>query len=88
MFRKVSPVGNFRIYPNPVTDILYVENNNIEFDLDISLKDIQGRIIKRQIVKSGEQVAGIDIQDLLPGLYFYECRSGNGEIFTGKFIKL
>ena len=54
-----------KIYPNPVTDRLFVENIDND-DFEFSIIDLQG-----QMVKSGRYTdSGIFISELPVGVYF------------------
>jgi len=67
-------------HPNPATEftIIPFKINNINL-VDITLKDSQGRTIKtllREERTAGEYSLRVDVTDLLPGIYFYQLKTG------------
>jgi Zn-dependent metalloprotease len=65
---------NISIYPNPASDILFIESNNRIEDLDISMFNQLGqRVLYIQNIRGP-----IDISLLEPGVYIIEIRSENG----------
>jgi len=74
--KSVSLKDKFKIYPNPTTNQI---NLYCEIDLQIKaiwLTDISGRILKT--FKAGEQI--LDVSDLLPGFYFLNIQSNEGNV--------
>ncbi|MFN7015088.1 MAG: T9SS type A sorting domain-containing protein, partial [Bacteroidia bacterium] len=58
--------NSFTIYPNPVSNLLNISNSN-NFDIkNISVTDINGRVVKKQ---SGD-LTQINVSDLNAGVYF------------------
>jgi hypothetical protein len=72
------------IYPNPVSDLLFIEIPNIRSQFQISIFDFQGRQVmhKRIIVP----MTSLDVSGLNAGIYFVEVVSDDG-IIVGKLIK-
>lgn len=65
-------------YPNPVKDLLYIDMGIIRFqEICLSLTNTSGQIVRR-LRYSGTQKAEIDMQQLLPGLYFLSIE-GDGK---------
>ena len=76
--------SNFKIYPNPATDELNIENtNNIKGSMEVRISDQTGRIIWNG---SYEERLILDISDLQYGIYLIRI-SGKGINYTGKFLK-
>lgn len=74
--------NEFTIYPNPATTILNISNtNNVEIK-NISVTDINGRVVKNQ---SGT-LTQINVSDLNAGVYFVTIEAAEGKS-TQKFIK-
>jgi len=74
--KSASLKDKFKIYPNPTTNQI---NLYCEIDLQIKaiwLTDISGRILKT--FKAGEQI--LDVSDLLPGFYFLNIQSNEGNV--------
>lgn len=78
----IKKKDKLKIYPNPVSDILYFENTK-QFS-NMKITDIQGKTVKEFRKLNNNK---IDIKDLKPGIYFIKARKGN-KIFINKFIKL
>jgi hypothetical protein len=73
---------NFEIYPNPVTTMLNISNiNNVEIK-NISVTDINGRVVKNQ----AGSLTQINVSDLNAGVYFVTIEAAEGKT-TQKFIK-
>jgi hypothetical protein len=72
-----------RIYPNPASDILTVENtaNQNEY---ISIYNIQGQLILEYPIEQGK--SKINIKGLTKGVYIIKIYSSNNESLT-KFVK-
>lgn len=76
--------NEFNIYPNPVLDLLYVENfNNLNID-KYAIYAVTGKLIKqenRESLKSGIETTG-----LVNGIYFLKIQYDN-KIKIKKFVK-
>jgi hypothetical protein len=74
--------NEFTIYPNPATTILNISNtNNVEIK-NISVTDINGRVVKNQ----SDSLSQINVSDLNAGVYFVTIEAAEGKT-TKKFIK-
>ena len=74
--------NEFTIYPNPATTILNISNtNNVEIK-NISVTDINGRVVKNQ----AGTLTQINVSDLNAGVYFVTIEAAEGKT-TQKFIK-
>ena len=72
----------FSIYPNPATSVLNITNfNNVEIN-NISVTDINGRVVKNQV----SSLSQINVSDLNAGVYFVTIEAVEGKT-TKKFIK-
>jgi hypothetical protein len=73
---------SFVIYPNPTTSVLNISNNS-NFNINnISVTDINGRIVKSQT----GSLTQINVSDLNAGVYFVTIEAAEGKT-TKKFIK-
>jgi hypothetical protein len=73
---------SFAIYPNPTSSILNISNtNNFEIK-NISVVDINGRVVKNQ----AGALTQINVSDLNAGVYFVTIEAAEGKT-TKKFIK-
>lgn len=77
-----NQITNIAIYPNPATNVLNISNvNNYEIK-NISVVDINGRVVKNE---SGAMTQ-INVSDLNAGVYFVTIEAAEGKT-TKKFIK-
>ena len=76
-----EPNASIRTYPNPVSDVLYLEGVNITGQLQINALD--GKVINRYQVTD----AGIDLSGLEPGMYFISLKQGEKTI-RRSFVKI
>ena len=70
--------SEFIIYPNPVDDILYIENVNNNQIRMITVYDVLGRVI----IEVKENVAHIDLSNLKRGLVLLKIETENGTLVT------
>jgi hypothetical protein len=75
-------VDSFLIYPNPTSSILNISNPNSVEIKNISVVDINGRIVKNQ----SDSLSQINVSDLNAGVYFVTIEAAEGKT-TKKFIK-
>lgn len=75
-------MNSLSFYPNPATTILNITNSN-NFDIkNISVTDINGRVVKNQ----AGSLTQINVSDLNAGVYFVTIEAAEGKT-TKKFIK-
>lgn len=79
---QISHHSDLTIYPNPAKDKIMITNAS-SFS-EISIFDLQGKIIKEVAVKNNNQ---INISSLKPGIYFIKAKKDIG-IFYKKFVKI
>ncbi len=78
--------SNIRIYPNPVTSMLYIEKGNTKIDA-IELFSPNGRIIKEWNNSNNEISDQLDLQNIAPSVYFLRIQTASKTYFQ-KLIKL
>lgn len=79
---EIFDSNSFSIYPNPTSSVLNISNpNNVEIK-NISVVDINGRIVKNQ----SDSLSQINVSDLNAGVYFVTIEAAEGKT-TKKFIK-
>lgn len=81
-------VDDISIYPNPVSNILHVELpifiDNQSYTMQIW--SASGALVKEVVLS--QRNMDINTDDMRPGVYFYQIRSGDNIINTNKLIKL
>lgn len=63
----VTPLARFKVYPNPVTDLLHVELAGNSPNAQVMLVDGMGHILLRKTVRSRRE--WLDVRDIQPGVY-------------------
>ena len=64
------------IYPNPVSNILYIQLNDLSKQVQINVFDVMGRrILKKEIIN--EKEITIDLSGYEEGTYLIEFRTGD-----------
>ena len=75
---------NWSVYPNPAIDVLNVKSFLGE-KANIEILDITGKTIK--FINLNSSTSSVDVTDLLSGVYLYQIRSLENEVFrTGKLL--
>ncbi len=73
-----------RMYPNPATDKIFIEQDNITgSETLVSVYDITGKLKYREVVRNNNKTK-IDIQNLVNGIYFVYVRTNDKQ----KMLKL
>lgn len=73
--------NNFKVYPNPSTDIINIESDLIFENQKVSILDLNGRV-----VKSVNNKNSINISNLESGIYLLEIKTEKG-IYKQKIVK-
>ena len=74
---------NIKIYPNPVSDKLFVSIKSVE-DITIAITDVLGNEVLRD---SGQKFeSGIEVAAWPRGMYYLRVTSRDSEIYTRKII--
>jgi hypothetical protein len=68
-------------YPNPVTDLIFIENYNLE-NGNFKIVNIGGQLVKEGSIANQQ----IDVNDLSQGIYLLQLNIGN-EILVWRFVK-
>jgi hypothetical protein len=65
------------VYPNPSNNVLMVQVNSLlTEDLEISLIDINGKLIDKKAIFQGSTIAYFDVSTLYKGIYFLKTDAG------------
>jgi hypothetical protein len=82
-----NPVPNFRIFPNPATDLITVEFANNHHPLHIKLTDLKGRYINGfNFTNTGDNTLFINLKELKDGIYLLQIQT-TSTIYSQKIIK-
>jgi CHRD domain/Secretion system C-terminal sorting domain len=72
------------LYPNPSSDVVFLNLGNNDAPVNVELFDIQGRLISAS--KSSEPILKWDATPLTKGLYFFRVQKGQ-EVEVHKWVK-
>lgn len=77
--------AQFKIHPNPATDIININNLSELVISEINLIDVQGRVLQR-IINDNLNQTQINVSTLSSGLYFLDIQTDAGKVVK-KFSK-
>jgi hypothetical protein len=78
-------IYHFSIYPNPTSDVFYI-NHNYNEKMNYRLTSLNGSIIQ-DFEKLNIGTTIIDMNNLVEGMYFLSIYTNNGVVSTQKIIK-
>jgi len=74
---KISLFKNINIFPNPSTDIINVQFNNVtKAQTTISIYSLVGQKVKETVLPIGTELSSINVRSLNKGMYFLSVQSG------------
>lgn len=76
---------NFKIYPNPASQLIYIDCKTVSQNLTIKIYNIQGQLIK-SVSSNRHFEQGINIDDLSNGLYIIKISDGKNSDVQ-RFVK-
>ncbi len=74
---------DFAVYPNPVADLLYIDNNNNE-PLNITVFDMFGNLV---LTTSTQDSQPLSIKNLATGVYVIQISTQQNQVSRKRFIK-
>jgi len=77
--------NEFRLYPNPVEDLLYIESKQGE-PLHLQVIDLAGKILF-ETTNSQDRTIAFDTSKLAPGIYFVLSTFPSGQRVSKRFLK-
>jgi CHRD domain/Secretion system C-terminal sorting domain len=81
---KAATNSTVSLYPNPSSDVVYLNLGFNEAPVNVELFDIQGRLVSAS--KSSEPILKWDATPLTKGLYFFRVQKGQ-EVEVHKWVK-
>ena len=74
----IEGIGQVQFYPNPVKSLLTIELTNIKADENVTfiLTDIQGRVMKTNMVSVNHSTYTMDLTDLVKAPYMLVIKAG------------
>ncbi|RYD76335.1 MAG: T9SS type A sorting domain-containing protein, partial [Sphingobacteriales bacterium] len=82
---EVAAQNDFKIYPNPATQILYIASPENALVQQIILQQMNGKILYSEN-NNQTNFTSINIEKLKPGIYIIGIRTNNGLIYK-RFVK-
>lgn len=76
---------NFLIYPNPVSDKLNIQNNDVLMDYAVTILDVQSRTVLQSYLSKNNNTTSLNISNLNSGLYFVLIK-GNDTLIQKRII--
>lgn len=78
--------SSYKLFPNPVSDILYLSLPRTDKSHQVALLDSSGQVLRKDMVTNGQDILTMSVKELHAGLYFLQIT--DGEIhYALKFIK-
>ncbi len=75
---------SMKLYPNPVKDMLYIQNNSHETGAVVQIYDLTGHLVLTENMEN--HTTRLDVSSLRKGIYLLRMES-NGKMVTRKFIR-
>ena len=76
----------FSVYPNPTTDVIYINNNRNIGSAMYKITDLNGRVIDTNTI-SLTNGSTVNTSNLSAGIYILTLKTNSGEVFSQKIIK-
>lgn len=68
---EVSVAGNFTVYPNPCSSILYIDAQKLQVqNCNIEILDMLGKVVLNENYKIKNRIIPIDVSGLAQGMYY------------------
>jgi flagellar hook assembly protein FlgD len=89
-YRKYNSAANkkqlqdFKVYPNPANNKVFISLNNIASTVKISVTDLSGKVLhafEKNNVEQGIQVFEWNAENVSNGLYIVHVQSGNASAY-------
>jgi PKD repeat protein len=78
-------IGNAKVYPNPAYDVLYIQFDKPSSGV-LSLTDLNGKLLRQEIMKDEGKRVVIDVTDLSSGMYILHIDQAEKRV-TKKILK-
>jgi hypothetical protein len=76
----------WKIYPNPASDVLYIERAGIPEQAHFTLIDPEGKEVLRDSLEPGSAVQSLSLHDVPAGVYMYSIQAKGIVLHAGKLI--
>lgn len=75
---SIDKESNFKVYPNPATDMCFIENNSNEPIKRIKMFNLQGQLVREYDELTEKDIQELDLRGLNTSYYLIEIESTNG----------
>ena len=89
---ELRALGSFTVYPVPAADnVTFALDVTQDATFDIYIKDVEGCDVGKHMglgnLSPGTYKRQLSVENLNPGLYFIECRSGSGSLYSKMLVQ-
>jgi len=85
---NIDILVSVKVYPNPVSDVITILFEEVvESEINLTLLDSQGRLVKKDVIEATVSEKQINMQDLAAGVYYLRLTKGK-LVNVYKVIKL
>ncbi len=86
---RISPWRDLNLYPNPASQIIYVNLGDMTgLPGIIELLEMNGRVVMSEHLPAGQQLFQVDIDHLQPGMYILRWVESDQVRGVSKFVKM
>jgi len=71
-------VTGVTLYPNPTRGEFTLERTELEGDIEVTIVDMQGQILRATVWTSGEADMDMDLSDMASGVYMIRLNTDEG----------
>jgi hypothetical protein len=87
-FKEVIASYDYRVFPNPVKDILSVQLlKTVPYPIELNVYNGVGVLVKTAKLTSGESLIEFETKDIPTGVYYLKLTNYDNFIGTNKFVK-
>lgn len=79
---------NFTLFPNPTTNLIYIELKNVDLMCDklLTIYDLTGKVLKNEQLDNEINIYCINLETFKPGIYFFKIACNENIIGVQKLI--
>lgn len=70
-----SILSNLKVYPNPASEIINIQSNQLIDSAKVQLYNLQGQVVINEFIKTRNNVISLELIDLNTGIYFIKITS-------------
>jgi hypothetical protein len=83
-FQVGTPKQGVIVYPNPVTDRLFLKDSNIETVKEVTIVNTAGTTVSKYTAPVSSD--GMDVKHLSNGIYLLKVTHSDGSLYTHKIV--